>query len=67
MTSVVYQDRASGRMFVYKPICQSQRSFFEQTKNERIHAALEELEHMGNINIFLCKRGKLRQIATHYA
>lgn len=67
MTSVVYQDRASGRMFVYNPICQSQRSFFEHTKNERIRAALEELEHMGNINIFLYKRGKLRQIATHYA
>ena len=65
MTNIVYQDRASGRMFVYNPVKANQRSFWEQTKRERIRAALEELEHMGNINIFLYKRGKLRQIAVH--
>lgn len=67
MTSIVYQDRASGSMYVYKSPRQKQRSFFEQSRNDRIRAALEELEHVGNINIFLCKRGKLRMIATHYA
>lgn len=67
MKSIVYQDRASGKMFIYKSPRQNQRSFFEQSRNERIRAALEELEHFGNINIYLCKGGKLRMIATHYA
>lgn len=65
MTSIVYQDRASGSMFVYQPKYPVQRSMFEQKKSERIIAALEELKHIGNINVFLYKKGKLRKIAEH--
>lgn len=63
MTSIIYQDRASGSMFIYQPKYQAQRSLFELKKPERIIAALNELRHMGNINIFLYKKGKLRKIA----
>lgn len=67
MTNIVYQDRASGAMYVYRSPRYRRRSLFEPKRNERIRAALEELEHVGNINIFLLKRGKLNMIATHYA
>lgn len=52
-------------MFLYQPKYPAQRSFFEQKRNERIVAALKELKHVGNINIFLYKRGHLRKIAEH--
>lgn len=65
MTSIVYQDRTGGSMFLYQPKYPAQRSFFEQKRNERIVAALKELKHVGNINIFLYKRGHLRKIAEH--
>lgn len=65
MTSIVYQDRASGSMYVYQPKYPAQRSMFEQKKTERIIAALNELRHVGNINIFLHKKGKLRKVAEH--
>lgn len=66
MTSIVYQDRASGKMYIYHPAYPTQRSFYEQTRVERILAALEELRHMGNINIYLYKKGRLRKIAEHF-
>lgn len=65
MTSIVYQDRASGSMFLYQPKYPAQRTFFEQKRTERVLAALEELRHVGNINIFLFKKGKLRKISAH--
>lgn len=65
MTSIIYQDRASGSMFIYRPKYPAQRSIFEQKKSERIIAALDELRHVGNINIFFYKKGKLRKIAEH--
>lgn len=65
MTSIVYQDRASGSMFIYQPKYPAQRSMFEQKRTERIVAALEELRHVANINIFLLKKGYLRKIAEH--
>ena len=65
MTSIVYQDRASGSMFLYGPKYPAQRSMFEQKRKERIIAALEELRHVGNINIFLLRKGRLRKIAEH--
>lgn len=65
MTSIVYQDRASGSMFLYRPKYSAQRSMFEQKRTERIIAALEELRHVGNINIFLFRKGRLRKIAEH--
>ncbi len=64
MTSIVYQDRASGSMYIYRPKYPAQRSIFEQKKTERIIEAMKELEGMGNINIFLYKKGKLHKIAT---
>lgn len=63
MTSIIYQDRASGTMYIYQPKYPSQRSFYEQKRNERILAALEGLSHMGNINIYLYKKKRLRKIA----
>lgn len=65
MTSIVYQDRASGSMYLYNPKYPAQRSMFEQKRTERIMAALEELRHVGNINIFLFRKGRLRKIAEH--
>lgn len=65
MTSIVYQDRASGSMFLYRPKYPAQRSMFEQKRTERIIAALEELRQVGNINIFLFRKGRLRKIAEH--
>lgn len=65
MTSIIYQDRASGSMYIYRPKYPSQRSLYEQKRTERIIAALEELSHTGNINIYLYKNGRLRKIAQH--
>ena len=65
MTSIIYQDKTSGSMFIYKAKYPVQRSMFEQKRIERIIAALEELQHIGNINIFLYKKGKMRKIAEH--
>lgn len=62
MQSIVYQDKTSGMMFIYKPRYPAQRSFFEQKRAERLIAALEELQGMGNINIFLLKHRQLRKI-----
>lgn len=65
MTSIVYQDKTGGAMMIYRPKYPAQRSFYEQKRVERIVAALEELEHVGNINIFLYKKGRLRKISEH--
>ena len=65
MTSIVYQDKASGSMFLYQPKYPAQRSLYEQKRIERILAALEELKSVGNINIFLYKKGHLRKIGVH--
>ncbi len=65
MTSIVYQDKTGGQMAIYRPDYPAQRSMFEQKRTERVIAALEELKHMGNINIFLYKKGKLRKIGEH--
>ena len=65
MTSIVYQDRSSGSTYLYKPKYPAQRSMFEQKRTERIIAALEELRHVANINIFLLKKNHLRKIAEH--
>lgn len=65
MTSIVYQDRASGCMFLYQPKYPEQCSMFEQKRTERIITALEELRNVANINIFLYKKGHLRKIAEH--
>lgn len=63
MTSIVYQDRCGGMMFIYSPKYPAQRSLFELKRNERIIAAMEELKHVGNINIYLYKKGKLKKIS----
>lgn len=65
MTSIVFQDRSSGSMRIYKPRYSAQRSMFEQKRTERLIAAIEELKHVGNINIFLFKKGRLRKVAEH--
>lgn len=65
MTSIVYQDKASGSMYLYQPKYPVQRSLYEQKRMERIMAALKELRYVANINIFLFKKGRLRKIAEH--
>lgn len=65
MTTIVFQDRSSGSMFIYNPKYPAQRGVFEQKRTERLIAAIEELKHVGNINIFLFKKGRLRKIAEH--
>lgn len=62
MQSIVYQDKAGGMMFVYKPRYPAQRSFFEQKRADRLIAALQELRGMGNVNIYLLKHNRLRKI-----
>jgi hypothetical protein len=66
MQSIVWQDKTSGALYIYKPSYPKQRSFFEQKRSARIAAALAELKHTGNINIYLYKRGRLRLIATRF-
>ena len=63
MQTIVYRDRAGGPLMTYAPKYPAQRSLFEETRNERIANAMAELEHVGNIDIYLYKRGKLRLIA----
>ena len=63
MTTIIYRDRAGGPLMAYVPKYPSQRSLYEETRNERIQNALAELAHVGNIEIYLYKRRKLRLIA----
>lgn len=65
MTTIIYQDKASGSMYMFHPSYPAQRSLFELKRTERIIAAIKELSHVGNINIFLLKKGRLRKIAEH--
>ncbi len=65
MQSIVYKDMTSGTKYIYQPQYPQQRSFFEEKRTERITNAINELAHMGNICIYLYKRGKLRKIAEH--
>lgn len=50
-------------MFIYSPKYPAQRSLFELKKNERILTAMNELSHMGNVSIYIYKKGKLKKIA----
>lgn len=63
MTSIVYQDKVSGSMYIYSPKYPTQRSFFELKRNERIQEAIKELKFMGNVRLYLYKKGKLKLIA----
>lgn len=65
MTSIVYEDKASGKKYLYQPSYPAQRTFFEQNRNERIISGLKELRHVANINIYLFKHNRLRKIAEH--
>ncbi len=63
MTSIAYQDKTSGLIYIYSPQYPAQRNFFELKRNERILKAIKELKHMGNVRIYLHKKDKLRLIA----
>lgn len=63
MTSIVYQDKVSGQMFIYAPQYPEQRSFFELKKNDRILEGIKELKNMGNVRIYLYKKNKLKLLA----
>ena len=63
MTSIVYQDKTSGSMYIYSQKYPAQRSLFELKRNERILQAIKELEHVGNVRLYLHKKGKLKLIA----
>lgn len=53
MTNIAYQDIKGGAVHVYT-------AHKNLPRVERIKKALQELEHVGNIKIFLYKRRKLR-------
>lgn len=62
MKTIVYQDRISGAKYIYNP----QNIKLDILKNhERIETALNELRHVGNVNIYLYKHNKMRLISTH--
>ena len=63
MTSIVYQDKASGSMYIYSPQYLAQRSFFELKRNERIQESMKELQYIANVRLYLYKKGKLKLIA----
>ena len=63
MTSIAYQDKTSGFIYIYSPQYPAQRNLFELKRNERILKAIKELKHMGNVRIYLHKKGKLKLIA----
>ena len=65
MQSIVYQDKASGSMYMFNPAYPKQRSMLELTRTERIANALSELQPVTTINIFLYKHNKLRMLSTH--
>lgn len=65
MQSIVYKDISSGEMYVYKPKYPQQRSLFEEKRTERLINAIDELKSVGNIVIYLHKKGKLRRISEH--
>ena len=57
--TIGYVDRcARHRIYKYMPP--------GMTKTDRITGALKELQHVGNIEIYLIKGNKQRLIATHY-
>lgn len=55
MTNIAFQDILGGSIHLYS-------SNKDLPKWERINAALKDLEHTGNIKVFLRKRRKLRLI-----
>lgn len=59
--NIAYQDLAGGKIHVYSVNQNLPRV-------ERLKTALNELQHMGRVRIFLYKRRKLRVIKTvkHY-
>lgn len=65
MQSIVYKDISSGEMYVYKLKHPQQRSLFEEKRTERLTNAIDELKSVGNIIIYLHKKGKLRKISEH--
>lgn len=71
MKTLGYRDRMdpSGRVYIYagdaRPTQKQQGMFldkFNQTRHERIQAALTELRHVGNINIVYIRGRKYRRI-----
>lgn len=68
MKTIGYMDRAEGKtIFVYNPEHkQIQRSVFDLKAIDRIIQGLKELDHVGNIDIYLIKGNKFRKIATRY-
>lgn len=60
MKTIGYQDRAGGSIYIYKNISKP-----NQKRHDRTIEALKELQHAGNINIFLIKGNRIRRIAKH--
>jgi hypothetical protein len=57
MTNIAWQDKQGGSIMVYT-------ANKDLPRLQRIKLALSELESVGNINIFLFKRRKLRLIKS---
>ena len=62
MKTIGYLDRTEGKIIRAYHICKS--GYNMQSRNDRIIDALKELEHVGNIEVYLLKGKKQRLLFT---
>jgi hypothetical protein len=60
MKTVGYRDNAGGLINLYKNVSKP-----EQKRHDRIKEALTDLQHTGNITIYLIKGNRIKRIARH--
>jgi hypothetical protein len=60
MKTIGYRDNAGGSIHLYKNVSKP-----DQSRHDRIKEALKDLEHTGNITIYLIKGNRMRKIARH--
>lgn len=68
MKTIGFIDRSEGRTIrMYQKPQGNQITVDDLLENSqtRYHAALKELQHMGNIDIYLIRGNKYRKIAEH--
>ena len=60
MKTIGYKDKAGGSIHLYKNVSKP-----NQKRHDRTKEALKELEHTGNIFIYLIKGNRIRKIGQH--
>jgi hypothetical protein len=60
MKTIAYRDNAGGSIHCFK-----NRSTPHQKRHDRIKEALKDLEHTGNITIYLIRGNRIRKIGRH--